>query len=128
MRPLLTLLFIAALLALLWQWAKPAEPQLAATPPAAETNTAENAQLQRATTPPSEPQATIPLHQQLDPAVVREVNERLAPANQSYPVVIDSDGSGYVDMGARSTSVAVAVIDENGEVVITDLTQPLPEP
>ena len=129
MRALLTLLLIAALLgiALTWQAAENPEPALATAAPAddaiANSGTPSSPVGKAQTSQPS----TMAIHEQLDPAVVREVNERLAPAGERFTEVIDGD-EGFVDLGTRSSSVSVAVIDENGKLVVTDFTQPIPEP
>ena len=55
-----------------------------------------------------------------------EINAKLNPPNASYPEVETAQG-GYVDLSQRDASVSVAYIDENGNTIVTDITQPLTE-
>ena len=65
------------------------------------------------------------LDKRLTPAMKREINSLLNPDNQGYPEQHSESGS-YVDLSRRAFSVPVAVIDDNGNTVVTDITQPLP--
>ena len=128
MRLLLTLTLLVLLvgLALLGQSRGRGEPALATDNPAVSTSAVSAADTPARAPTPDHAANITPLHERLDPAVVREVNERLAPPDQQYPEIIDGDDV-QIDLGARSTSVTVAVIDEDGELIVTDLTQPIPE-
>ena len=54
----------------------------------------------------------------------REINQMLSPPPQGHEVVIDKDG-GRVEMESTAASVMVAVIDENGNTIVTDIDTPL---
>lgn len=65
------------------------------------------------------------LDKRLTPAMKREINSLLNPDNQDYPEQYNESG-GYVDLSQRAFSVPIAVIDDNGNTIVTDITQPLP--
>lgn len=55
----------------------------------------------------------------------REINAKLNPPGQTYREVETAQG-GYVDMGNRASSVMIAIIDDDGSTVVTDINLPLP--
>jgi len=64
------------------------------------------------------------IKQRLTPEMRAEINARLNPPNQDYTEIKTEQG-GYVNLGKRAASVAVAFIDDEGNTVVTDITQPL---
>mgnify|MGYP000675190803 CR=1 FL=1 len=64
------------------------------------------------------------LQKRISPAMRREINETLQPRNTEY-VEIETDNGSYVDVSARRFSVPIAVVDDNDQVIVTDITQPL---
>lgn len=66
------------------------------------------------------------LERHIPPEMRQEINELLKPSGQVYREVKTERG-GYIELGKRATSVAVAVIDDDGQMIISDLTSPLPE-
>ena len=64
------------------------------------------------------------IQQRLTPEMRAEINTRLNPPNQSY-TEIKTETGGYVNLGKRAASVSIAFIDEEGNTVVTDITQPL---
>ena len=64
------------------------------------------------------------IKQRLTPEMRAEINARLNPPNQSYTEIKTEQG-GYINLGNRAASVAIAFIDEDGNTVVTDITQPL---
>ena len=64
------------------------------------------------------------IKQHLTPEMRAEINARLNPPNQDYTEIKTEQG-GYVNLGKRAASVAVAFIDDEGNTVVTDITQPL---
>lgn len=65
------------------------------------------------------------LQRRLTPAMRREINERLRPGGKP-PQVRQGQFGSYIDLSDRAASVVVAVIDDDGNTVVTDFTQPLP--
>lgn len=65
------------------------------------------------------------LDRRLTPAMKRQVNERLRPGNRNPQARSGRYGS-YVDLRDRASSVMIAVIDDNGDTVLTDVMRPLP--
>ena len=65
------------------------------------------------------------LERRLTPAMKREINALLEPANASFEEQYGEQG-GFVDLSRRAYSVPVAVIDDDGNTVVTDIMQPLP--
>lgn len=66
------------------------------------------------------------IKQRLTPEMRAEINARLNPPNESYTEITTEYG-GYVNLGKRAGSVSIAVIDDNGNTVVTDITRPLTE-
>lgn len=66
------------------------------------------------------------LEKHITPEMRQEINELLKPSGHTYKEVKTERG-GYIELGKRATSVSVAVIDDDGQMIITDLTSPLPE-
>ena len=64
------------------------------------------------------------IKQRLTPEMRAEINARLNPPNQNY-TEIETEEGGYVNLGNRAASVAIAFIDEDGNTVVTDITEPL---
>ena len=64
------------------------------------------------------------IKQRLTPEMRAEINARLNPPNQNYTEIKTEQG-GYVNLGKRAASVAVAFIDDEGNTVVTDITEPL---
>ena len=64
------------------------------------------------------------IKQRLTPEMRAEINARLNPPNQNYTEIKTEQG-GYVNLGSRAASVAVAFIDDEGNTVVTDITEPL---
>ena len=64
------------------------------------------------------------IKQRLTPEMRAEINARLNPPNQNYTEIKTEQG-GYVNLGRRAASVAVAFIDDEGNTVVTDITEPL---
>ena len=64
------------------------------------------------------------IKQRLTPEMRAEINARLNPPNQNYTEIETKEG-GYVNLGSRAASVAIAFIDEDGNTVVTDITEPL---
>jgi len=64
------------------------------------------------------------IKQRLTPEMRAEINVRLNPPNQNYTEIKTEQG-GYVNLGKRAASVAVAFIDDEGNTVVTDITEPL---
>ena len=64
------------------------------------------------------------IKQRLTPEMRAEINARLNPPNQKY-TEIETEEGGYVNLGNRAASVAIAFIDEDGNTVVTDITEPL---
>ncbi len=131
MRFLLSLLIFALLIGLAWLWQSRSLPGPGAEPIAAAAGDTAPTSSAAPTSPaaPSSPAAqtpAVPLSERLDAAVIREVNERLAPADPQYTEQVDGNDL-QIDLGGRQTSVAVAYIDDDGRAVVVDLTQPIPE-
>ncbi|MGB1192393.1 MAG: hypothetical protein ACPG3T_05680 [Pseudomonadales bacterium] len=72
-----------------------------------------------------EPSADV-IKQNFSAEMRAEINAKLNPPNASYPEIKTAQG-GYVDLSQRAASVSVAYIDENGNTIVTDITQPLTE-
>lgn len=66
------------------------------------------------------------IKQRLTPEMRAEINTRLNPPNESYTEIKTEQG-GYVNLGKRAASVSIAIIDDNGNTVVTDITSPLTE-
>ena len=64
------------------------------------------------------------IKQRLTPGMRAEINARLNPPNQNYTEIETAQG-GYVNLGHRAASVAIAFIDEEGNTVVTDITESL---
>ena len=64
------------------------------------------------------------IKQRLTPEMRAEINARLNPPNQNYTEIETAQG-GYVNLGHRAASVAIAFIDEEGNTVVTDITESL---
>ena len=67
------------------------------------------------------------LERKLTPAMRRAINEQLQPGG-SPPRERQGRYGSYLDFSDRAASVMIAVIDDDGNTVITDVMQPLPEP
>lgn len=65
------------------------------------------------------------MEQHLAPAMREKINQRLQPDGAEYPV-IETDNGSYVDLSQRATTVPIAIVDDDGELVVTDITNPLP--
>ncbi len=55
----------------------------------------------------------------------QEINDMLNPPGLTYPDIKTEYGS-YVDLSKKSSSVTIALIDDDGKLVVTDITHPLP--
>jgi hypothetical protein len=64
------------------------------------------------------------IKQRLTPEMRAEINAQLNPPNQDYTEIKTEQG-GYVNLGKRAASVAIAFIDDDGNTVVTDITEPL---
>ncbi|MBT8148307.1 MAG: hypothetical protein KJO24_00135 [Gammaproteobacteria bacterium] len=61
----------------------------------------------------------------LTPAMRRTINQHLRPGNR--PAQIRSNRHGdYVDLSDRASSVLIAIIDDNDNTIVADVTRPLP--
>ena len=95
------------------------------TSPTLITAPKEQAHTQETPHKPSEDERMAELiKQRLTPEMRAEINTRLNPPNQSY-TEIKTETGGYVNLGKRAASVSIAFIDEEGNTVVTDITQPL---
>lgn len=84
------------------------------------------------TSTPSDEEVDIDalIRKHLSVEMIQEINEKLRPTNKPPQVVQNAQGS-YVDLSDRSSTVSIAVIDENGETIVFDITSPInlePEP
>ena len=61
----------------------------------------------------------------LTPAMRRSINQHLRPGNQAAQLRSSKHGV-YVDLSDRASSVMIAIIDDNDNTVIADVTRPLP--
>jgi hypothetical protein len=61
----------------------------------------------------------------IGPEMRREINQALRPNNQP-PTAYQQGQRWVLDTSDRAASVMVAMIDDNGELIITDFMQPLP--
>ena len=73
---------------------------------------------------PSAEEIAALLDKHLTPAMREEINDMLSPPPQGHEVVIDKNG-GHVEMGSTAATVMVAVIDDSGNTVVTDIVTPL---
>jgi|GEM_PF-1314012 len=64
------------------------------------------------------------IKQRLTPEMRAEINARLNPPNQDYTEIKTEQG-GYVSLDNRAASVAIAFIDDDGNTIVTDITEPL---
>lgn len=79
-----------------------------------------------ATSTPSDEEVDIDalIRKHLSVEMIQEINEKLRPTNKPPQVVQNAQGS-YVDLSDRSSTVSIAVIDENGETIVFDITSPI---
>jgi len=99
-----------------------AEPETAA---AIDTSPKEKVLIQQPSLKQTEDERMAELiKQRLTPEMRAEINARLNPPNQNY-TEIETEEGGYVNLGNRAASVAIAFIDEDGNTVVTDITEPL---
>lgn len=66
------------------------------------------------------------IEQRFTPAMKQQINQLLAPAGRVYreqPAV----RGGMIDLSGRASSVTIAVLDDDGELLVADITSPLAE-
>lgn len=66
------------------------------------------------------------IKQHVTPQMRQDINDMLNPPDQEYKEVRVGNG-GYIELGKRAVSVPIAIIDDNGNTVVTDITQLLAE-
>lgn len=66
------------------------------------------------------------IKQHVTPQMRQDINDMLNPPDQEYKEVRVGNG-GYIELGKRAVSVPIAIIDDNGNTVVTDITQQLAE-
>ena len=66
------------------------------------------------------------IDRRLLPTVRDEINNYLRPHNQPPQKVPAVHGS-FIDLSDRSSSVMIAIIDDDNNTVVADIMQPLPE-
>lgn len=66
------------------------------------------------------------IDRRLLPTVRNEINNYLRPHNQPPQEMPAKHGS-YIDLSDRSSSVMIAIIDDDNNTVVADIMQPLPE-
>ncbi|MBT8139644.1 MAG: hypothetical protein KJP25_07735 [Gammaproteobacteria bacterium] len=101
---------------------KPTQP----TPPTAPANSITASKKRAAPEPLSDAELSALLQRRLTPAMRDEINQQLQPGKQAPQLRQGRYGS-YLDMSDRASSVVIAVIDDDGSTVVTDITAPLPE-
>lgn len=65
------------------------------------------------------------IQKRLTPEMIDEINQKLNPGNQTYAEVITNYGA-YIDLRGRASTVSIALIDDNGELIVTDISNPIP--
>lgn len=106
---------------------KEAEPKAAESQTAAgiDTPPKEQVLIQQPSSKQTEDERIAELiKQRLTPEMRAEINAQLNPPNQDYTEIKTEQG-GYVNLGKRAASVAIAFIDDDGNTVVTDITEPL---
>ena len=81
----------------------------------------------RSRQPLSDSELAALLERRLTPAMRRAINEQLQPGG-SPPRERQGPYGSFLDFSDRAASVMIAVIDDDGNTVITDVMQALPEP
>ena len=66
------------------------------------------------------------IDRRLLPTVRDEINNYLRPHNQP-PQKMQAIHGSYIDLSDRSSSVMIAIIDDDNNTVVADIMQPLPE-
>ena len=64
------------------------------------------------------------MQRKLTPAMRREINQHLRPDNRA-PRLRQGTAGTYVDLFDRASSVMIAIIDDNNNTVVADITQPI---
>ena len=66
------------------------------------------------------------IEKHVTPQMRQDINNMLNPSDEKYKEVHTANG-GYIELGKRAVSVPIAIIDDNGNTLVTDITQPLAE-
>ena len=92
----------------------------------ASDNKNQSALLNTTNRPLSEQDLAELIDRRLLPTVREEINNYLRPNNQPPQKTPAVHGS-FIDLSDRSSSVMIAIIDDDNNTVVADIMQPLPE-
>jgi len=65
------------------------------------------------------------IQKRLTPEMIDEINQKLNPSNRTYTEVTTDYGA-YIDLRGRASTVSIALIDDSGELIVTDISNPIP--